>query len=68
MQHAEGQPIAWMIVTAEVNYSRPNSKFSFNAKPKDEPQSWPRDFVEHAVSIGRATKVSPPRRKSKTGA
>lgn len=60
--------MAWMIVTAEVNYSRPKSKFSFNAKPKAEPQSWPRDFVEYAVSIGRATKVSPPRRAKKTGA
>jgi hypothetical protein len=60
--------MAWMIVHRDVNWSRPKSKLSFNAKPKSEPQSWPRDFVEYAASTGRATKVPPPRRKSKTGA
>lgn len=65
--YAEGYAMAWMIVHQEVNFSRPKSKFSFSAKPKPEPQSWPRDFVEYAVSIGRATEVRPPRRSAKTG-
>ena len=60
--------MAWMIVSQEVNWSRPRSKFSFNVKPKPEPQSWPSDFVEYAVSIGRAKKVRPPGRKAKSGA
>lgn len=61
--------MAWMLVRKEVNWSRPKSKFSFNARPKPEPQCFPRDFVEYAVSTGWAEKVPPPRRKSKaTGA
>lgn len=55
--------MAWMLVRKEVNWSRPKSKFSFNAKPKPEPQCFPHDFVEYAVSIGRAVKVPAPRRK-----
>jgi hypothetical protein len=60
--------MAWMIVLAEVNYSRPLSKYSFNAKPKTEPQCFPHDLVDYAISIGRAKKAPPPRRKAKTGA
>lgn len=61
--------MAWMLVLEEVNWSRPKCKFSFNAKPRPEPQCFPRDFVEYAVSIGRAVKVPPPKRKQKaTGA
>lgn len=63
--YAEGHVMAWMIVYQECNYSRPKSKFSFNAKPKPEPQSWPRDFVDYAVSIGRAVRVKAPRRLDK---
>ncbi|MBB3396874.1 hypothetical protein FHT71_003561 [Rhizobium sp. BK060] len=59
-----GEIMAWMIVHLEVNWSRPRSKFSFNAKPKKEPQSFPHDFVDYAVSICRATKVKPPNRRS----
>jgi len=63
------EDMAWMVVHQEVNWSRPRSKFSFNAKPKSEPQSFPHDFVDYAASIGRATKVKPPRRRIvKTGA
>lgn len=60
-----GDDMAWMIVRQEVNWSRPKSVFSFNAKPKAEPQSWPRDFVDYAVSIGRATEVKQPKRRAK---
>jgi hypothetical protein len=59
-----GEEMAWMVVLREVNWSRPKSKFSFNAKPKPEAQGFPHDFVEYAVSIGRATKVKPPKRRS----
>lgn len=55
--------MAWMIVRQEVNWSRPNSRYSFNAKAKDEPQQFPQDFVEYAISIGRAVRAKPPKRK-----
>jgi hypothetical protein len=54
-----------MVVHRECNWSRPKSKFSFNAKPKPQPQQFPHDFVDYAVSIGRATKVPSPRRQQK---
>ncbi|MBA4797020.1 MAG: hypothetical protein H2043_06430 [Rhizobiales bacterium] len=54
--------MAWMIVLQEVNWARPKSMLSFNAKPKDVPQEWPRDFVDYAVSIGRAKKCANPDR------
>lgn len=57
--------MAWMVVHQEVNWSRPKCKFSFNAKPKPEPQQFPHDFVDYAVSIGRATRVQSPRRQQK---
>lgn len=57
--------MAWAIFHAEVNWSRPKSKFSFNAKPKPQPQQFPHDFVDYAVSIGRATKTRPPKRQEK---
>lgn len=62
-----GETMAWMIVQQEVNWSRPKSKLSFNAKSKPGPQSFPHDFVEYAVSIGRATKVKPLKRQAKPG-
>lgn len=54
--------MAWMIVTVDhdCNWSRPNSRFSFNAKPVAEPQQRPRDFVEYCVSRGWAKEVPSP--------
>lgn len=57
--------MAWMVVHQEVNWSRPKCKFSFNARPKPEPQNFPHDFVDYAVSTGRATKVPTPNRLRK---
>lgn len=45
------------IFHREVNWSRPNSVFSFNAKPHPDPQERPRDFVDYAVARGWATEV-----------
>lgn len=45
------------IFHCEVNWSRPNSVYAFNAKPGTEPQERPRDFIDYAVSRGWATEV-----------
>lgn len=55
--------MAWAVFHEDVHWSRPNSRFGFYAKGKPEPQSFPHDFVDHAVSIGRATKTKPPPRR-----
>lgn len=52
--------MAWMVVSKECNWSRPNSKFSFNAKPSDNPQRWPRGFVDYCICVGAATELKPP--------
>lgn len=52
--------MAWMIVHREVNWSRPRSIYSFNAKPAPVPQEFPHDFVDHAVATGRAERVAAP--------
>lgn len=57
--------MAWMIVYREVNWSRPKSLYSFNAKPSPVAQDFPHDFVDYAVSIGRAEKVPSPHRDAK---
>lgn len=57
--------MAWMIVHRDVFWSRPGSKFSFEAKASPDPQERPQDFVDHAVSIGAAQKVPSPTRDGK---
>lgn len=59
--------MAWAVFHAEVNWSRPKCKFGFRALPKPEPQQFPRDFIEYAVAIGRATKVRAPVRRAQKG-
>jgi hypothetical protein len=54
-----------MKVTKEVNWRRPNSVYAFKAKPGPEPQEFPADFVDHAVSIGAADKVPSPTKDEK---
>jgi len=61
--------MAWAIFKEDVHWSRPKCRFGFFAKAKPEPQQFPHDFIEHAVSTGRADRVkAPPRRKEKQGA
>ncbi|MBB4192795.1 hypothetical protein [Rhizobium aethiopicum] len=55
--------MAWAVFHEEVHWSRPGSRLGFHARAKPEPQSFPHDFVDYAVSIGRATKTKPPRRQ-----
>lgn len=52
--------MAWMVVKKECNWSRPNSRFSFNAKPSNRPQRWPRAFVDYCVNAGLAVELKPP--------
>lgn len=61
--------MAWAIFKHDVHWSRPKCRFGFYAKAKPEPQQFPHDFIEYAVSIGRAARVRPPpRSKTKQGA
>lgn len=58
--------MAWMTVHREGNFRRPRSIYSFNFKSGSEPQQWPRDVVDYAVSRGLATEVpAPPRSAGK---
>jgi hypothetical protein len=45
------------IFKREVNWSRPRSIYSFNAKASPEPQERPRDFIDYAVAKGWAVEV-----------
>ena len=56
--------MAWMIVKTGATYRRPRSKFSFTFAAHAEPQQWPADVVEYAISKGLAEKVRAPRRKA----
>ncbi len=61
--------MAWAVFHQEVNWSRPKCRFGFRALPKPEPQQFPHDFIDYAVSTGRAVRApSPGRRKKKQGA
>lgn len=54
--------MAWMIVHKGGTFRRPQSKYSFTFVPSPQPQQWPRDVVEYAVSTGRAKRTVSPRR------
>lgn len=56
--------MAWMIVKTGATYRRPRSKFSFTFPADPEPQSWPQDVVDYAVSKGLAEEVRPPNREA----
>lgn len=43
------------IFHREFHWNRPRSPLGFGAKPRAEPQSFPRDFIEAAVKAGAAT-------------
>ena len=60
--------MAWAVFKKATHWSRPKSKFGFAAKPAPEPQRFPRDFIEHAVSIGHAQSVPTPARRKPNGA
>jgi hypothetical protein len=55
--------MASMIVRREGTFRRPNSRLSFTFKPSREPQSWPEDVVEYAVSKGFAERAQSRSRK-----
>jgi len=56
--------MAWMVVSRGATFRRPHSKYSFTFEAKLEPQQWPSDVVDWAVSKGLAEKVRPPRRRA----
>ena len=55
--------MAWAVFLREFNWRRPSSRFSFNIKPKPEPQSAVHDLVDAAVTAGAAVRVPSPRRR-----
>lgn len=57
--------MAWMRVFKVVTWRRPVSVVSFHANPSPVPQEFPKDFVEYAVGIGAAEKVSSPTKDEK---
>lgn len=57
--------MAWAIFKVECNWSRPRSRYSFNAKASPEPQERPHDFIDYCVSKGWAEAVTSPTRDEK---
>lgn len=57
--------MAWAIFKVECNWSRPRSRYSFNAKASLEPQERPQDFIDYCVSRGWAEHVPSPSRDEK---
>lgn len=57
--------MAWAIFKVECNWSRPRSRYSFNAKASPEPQERPQDFIDYCVSKGWAEVVTSPTRDEK---
>jgi len=63
------EEMAWAVFHREFNWRRPKSRFSFNAKPSETPQSRVHDFVDAAVAAGAATRwqataaTAPPKRR-----
>jgi len=45
------------IFNREFHWRHPETKVGFGAKVKDEPQSFPSDFVKAAIAAGAAVEV-----------
>lgn len=54
------------VFSAVFHWSRPKSRYGFAAQPGDEPQSFPRDFIDAAIKAGVAQAV--PARSPRPGA
>lgn len=57
--------MAWAIFKVECNWSRPRSRYSFNAKASPIPQERPQDFIDYCVSKGWAEAFKSPARNEK---
>lgn len=57
--------MAWAVFKVECNWSRPRSRYSFNAKASPLPQERPQDFIDYCVSKGWAEIVISPSRNEK---
>ena len=54
------------VFTREFHWRRPNSRLGFGAKASPEPQQFPADFIEAAVTAGAA--FIPAKRRATPGA
>jgi hypothetical protein len=61
--------MAWAIFTRRFLFDRrPKYAVAFDIKPKPDPQSWPRDVVEAAITAGAAVRSGPIKPKDKNTA
>lgn len=54
--------MAKAIFKHEFHWGREKENIGFAAYPSEEPQTFPRDFIEAAVKAGAATEVSQKRK------
>lgn len=57
--------MAKAIFTGEFHYTSMTRNAGWSAYPSDEPQFYPREFIDAAVAAGRATEVLPSVRKGR---
>lgn len=53
--------MAKAMFSGEFHYSSRKRNAGWSAYPSDEPQYFPREFIDAAVAAGRATEVLPKR-------
>lgn len=53
------------VFSREFHWRRPKSGLGFGARASDEPQTFPRDFIDAAVKAGAAEIVSSKAKSSK---
>lgn len=45
------------IFTGEFHYTSPKTNSGWSAYPREDPQTFPREFIAAAIAAGRATEV-----------
>jgi hypothetical protein len=58
--------MAKAIFDREFHYSSRTRNAGWSASPSPDPQTFPREFIDAAVSAGAATEVKPTRKGSTT--
>lgn len=51
---SEPEPTARAVFVAEFHWGRPGTNYGFGAFARDEPQTFPRDFIAAAIKAGAA--------------
>lgn len=58
--------MAKAIFNRTFHWKRKNSPIGFGANASENPQSFPRDFIEAAIAAGAATEVRPKKADAST--